>query len=150
MAPKTAINKGKGKKVVGPSDDPAALSAFSGKRSERKIYASTQINPVYFRLSYASICLIPQHGAFGADSTQTMEYDFHYSSLEGIPMFGDREQEELGLLSEPSISTFRCLITDAPLESINCDHIVKHVSYLETLQRIQSYWNWALIDGLGL
>ncbi|ONK67026.1 uncharacterized protein A4U43_C06F14760 [Asparagus officinalis] len=106
MAPKTVVNKGKGKKVAGPSDDPVASSAFS--------------------VVHPSV-LIPQHGAFGADGTQMMEYDFHYSSLEGILMFGDQEQEELRLLSEPSISTFRRLITDAPLESINRDYIVKPI-----------------------
>ncbi|ONK68183.1 uncharacterized protein A4U43_C05F8490 [Asparagus officinalis] len=106
MAPKTVVNKGKGKGVTGPSDDPAVSSAFS--------------------IVHLSVP-IPPHGAFGADGTQAMEYDFHYSSLEGIPMFGDREQEELELLSEPSISIFRHLITDAPLESISCDQIVKHV-----------------------
>ncbi|ONK67283.1 uncharacterized protein A4U43_C06F18530 [Asparagus officinalis] len=74
---------------------------------------------------------ISLHGAFGVDDTQAMEYDFHYSSLEGIPMFGDREQEELKLLSEGSISTFRCLITDAPLESINRDQIMKPVFLYE-------------------
>ncbi|ONK61791.1 uncharacterized protein A4U43_C08F33620 [Asparagus officinalis] len=106
MAPKTAVNKGKGKRVVGPSDDPAVSSAFL--------------------VVHPSVPIPPQ-GAFGVDGTQAMEYDFHYSSFEGIPMFGDREQEELELLSEPSISTFRHLITDAPLESINRDQIVKHV-----------------------
>ncbi|ONK76265.1 uncharacterized protein A4U43_C03F25810 [Asparagus officinalis] len=70
MAPKTAMNKGKGKGVAGPSDDPTVSSAFS--------------------VVYPSIP-IPQQGAFGADGTQAMEYDFHYSSLEGIPLFGDRE-----------------------------------------------------------
>ncbi|ONK80970.1 uncharacterized protein A4U43_C01F23830 [Asparagus officinalis] len=106
MASKTVINKGKGKKVVGASNDPAASSAFS------------VVHPPI---------PIPQHDAFRADGTQVMEYDFHYSPLESMPMFRDREQEELGLLSEPSISTFRRLITDAPLESINRDHIVKLV-----------------------
>ncbi|ONK66434.1 uncharacterized protein A4U43_C06F7970 [Asparagus officinalis] len=72
MAPKTAIDrsKGKGKKVIGASDDPAFSSAFS--------------------VVYPSIP-IPQQGAFGADGTQAMEYEFHYSSLEGISMFEDRE-----------------------------------------------------------
>ncbi|ONK67491.1 uncharacterized protein A4U43_C05F600 [Asparagus officinalis] len=68
MAPKTAVNKGKGKKVAGPSDNPASS------------FTSSVMHPSV---------LIPQYGAFGADDTQAMEYDFHYSSLEGIPMFGD-------------------------------------------------------------
>ncbi|ONK68785.1 uncharacterized protein A4U43_C05F15970 [Asparagus officinalis] len=104
MAPKTAANKGKGKRVAGASDDPTVSSTFL--------------------VVHPSIP-IPQHGAFGADGTQTTEYDFYYSSLESISMFGDQGQEELQLLSEPSISTFRRLVTDSPLESINCDHIVK-------------------------
>ncbi|ONK77765.1 uncharacterized protein A4U43_C02F10300 [Asparagus officinalis] len=106
MASKTVVSKDKSKKVAGPSDDPTALPAFSA------------VHP------YVPI---PQHGGFGADGTQSMEYDSHYSSLGNIPMFGDGEQEELQLLSEPSISTFRRLITDAPLESLDHDHIAKLV-----------------------
>ncbi|ONK67331.1 uncharacterized protein A4U43_C06F19040 [Asparagus officinalis] len=106
MAPKITAHKGKGKGITGPLDDPAVSSAF---------------------LVVHPFVLVPPHGAFGADGTQAMEYNFHYSSLEGIPMFGDREQEELELLSEPSISTFGRLITDAPLESINRDQIIKLV-----------------------
>ncbi|ONK72772.1 uncharacterized protein A4U43_C04F23050 [Asparagus officinalis] len=83
MAPKTAMNKVKGKGVAGPSDDPAVLSAFS------VVHPSVPI---------------PPYGAFGADGTQTMEYDFHYYSLEGIPMFGDQEQKNLNFfLSLPFI-----------------------------------------------
>ncbi|ONK80047.1 uncharacterized protein A4U43_C01F13200 [Asparagus officinalis] len=36
MAPKIAINKGKGKKVAGPSDDSTASSAFSEWENELK------------------------------------------------------------------------------------------------------------------
>ncbi|ONK66435.1 uncharacterized protein A4U43_C06F7980 [Asparagus officinalis] len=104
MAHKTAVDrsKGKDKKVIGASDDPAFSSAFS--------------------VVYPSIP-IPQQGAFRADGTQDIEYEFHYSSLEGIPLFGDREREELELLFESSIPTFRRLIMDAPLELVNQDHI---------------------------
>ncbi|ONK66188.1 uncharacterized protein A4U43_C06F5100 [Asparagus officinalis] len=129
MAPKTAVNKGKGKKVAGPSYDPADSSVFS--------------------IVHPSVP-IPLHGAFGADGTQTMEYDFHYSSLEGIPMFGDREQEELGLLFEPSISTFRRLITDAPLELINRDHIVKPVFLFGDSSEDPVLLELAPIGSLGL
>ncbi|ONK73219.1 uncharacterized protein A4U43_C04F28590 [Asparagus officinalis] len=106
MAPKIAENKGRDKGIAGPSDDLAI--------------------PFVFSVVHPSV-LIPPHGAFGVDGTQAMEYDFLYSSLEGTHIFGDQEQEELELLFEPSISTFRCLITDAPLESINYYQIVKHV-----------------------
>ncbi|ONK56490.1 uncharacterized protein A4U43_C10F9290 [Asparagus officinalis] len=51
----------------------------------------------------------------------------HYSSVGSIPLFGEREPEEVDLLSEPSTSTFRRIITDAPLESINREHIVMPV-----------------------
>ncbi|ONK58289.1 uncharacterized protein A4U43_C09F10640 [Asparagus officinalis] len=51
----------------------------------------------------------------------------HYSALESIPLFVEREPEEVDLLSEPSISTFRRMITNTPLESINREPIVKHV-----------------------
>ncbi|ONK61790.1 uncharacterized protein A4U43_C08F33610 [Asparagus officinalis] len=74
MSPKTAVSKGKGKKVSGPSDDPAASSTFS--------------------VMHPSV-LIPPSGAFGSEGTQAMEYDSHYSSLEYIPMFEDRGKIEL-------------------------------------------------------
>ncbi|ONK67107.1 uncharacterized protein A4U43_C06F15780 [Asparagus officinalis] len=76
MAPKIAVNKGKGKGIAGPSNDLAVSFTFSG--------CSPFMHPSV---------PIPPHGAFGADGTEVMEYDFYYSSLEGIPMFGDREQE---------------------------------------------------------
>ncbi|ONK80190.1 uncharacterized protein A4U43_C01F14900 [Asparagus officinalis] len=108
MAPKTAVgrSKGKGKKVIGSSHEPAILPAFS------VVYPSVPI---------------PQRGDLGADGTQVAAIHSHYSILECIPLFGEREQEEVALLSEPLISIFRCMITDAPLESINYEHIVKLV-----------------------
>ncbi|ONK70089.1 uncharacterized protein A4U43_C05F30120 [Asparagus officinalis] len=106
MTPKTAVNKGKGKKVAGSSDNSAASPAFS--------------------VMHPSVP-IPHHGAFRSDGTQAMEYDLHYSFLEDISMFRDQGQEEIRLLSEPSISTFRHLMTDAPLESVDRDHIMKPV-----------------------
>ncbi|ONK72615.1 uncharacterized protein A4U43_C04F21250 [Asparagus officinalis] len=75
---------------------------------------------------YPSI-LIPQHGDLRANGTQVAATHSHYSTLESIPLFVEWEQEEVDLLSETLIFTFRHMITDAPLESINCEHIVKHV-----------------------
>ncbi|ONK72067.1 uncharacterized protein A4U43_C04F15350 [Asparagus officinalis] len=104
MAPKITVNKGKGKKVADPPDDFTVSPAF---------------------LVLHPSAPFPQYSAFGVDGTQAMEYDLHYSSLENIPMFRDQGHKELQVLSEPSISTFRYLITDAPLESVDPDYIVK-------------------------
>ncbi|ONK64723.1 uncharacterized protein A4U43_C07F29200 [Asparagus officinalis] len=108
MAPKTAVDRSnsKGKKVAGSSHKPAALPTFS--------------------VVYPSIPL-PQCGDLGADSTQAVADHPYYSALESIPLFGEQGPEEVDLLSEPSVSTFRHMITDAPLESINRELIVKPV-----------------------
>ncbi|ONK55432.1 uncharacterized protein A4U43_UnF3420 [Asparagus officinalis] len=102
MAPKTAIDrsKSKGKKVVGSSHEPSVLPTFS------VIYPSTPL---------------PQHGNLRADGTQIIAIHPHYSTLKSIPLFGEWGLEEVDLLSDPSVSTFRRMITDAPLEFINHD-----------------------------
>ncbi|ONK56759.1 uncharacterized protein A4U43_C10F12590 [Asparagus officinalis] len=107
MAPKTAVDqsKRKGKKVAGSSHEPTALPTFS--------------------VVYPSIPL-PQRSDLGADSTQAVATHPHYSALESIPLFGERGSKEVDLLSEPLVSTFRRMITDASLESINREPIVKH------------------------
>ncbi|ONK54935.1 uncharacterized protein A4U43_UnF9520, partial [Asparagus officinalis] len=108
MAPKTVVDlsKSKGKKAAGSSHEPAALPTFS--------------------VVYPFVPL-PQRGDLGADSTQVAAIHPYYSALESIPLFGERGPEEVDLLSEPSVSTFRRMITDVPLESINREPIVKPV-----------------------
>ncbi|ONK76235.1 uncharacterized protein A4U43_C03F25420 [Asparagus officinalis] len=112
MAPKTAVDrsKGKDKKVVGSSHEPNVLPTFS--------------------VVYPSIPL-PQRGDLGADGTQVAATHPHYSTIESIPLFEKREPEEVDLLSKPSISTFRHMIIDALLESINHEHIMKLVLLFE-------------------
>ncbi|ONK55555.1 uncharacterized protein A4U43_UnF1700 [Asparagus officinalis] len=66
MAPKTTV--GKGKKVAGSSDEPAA--------------------PPTFPVLYPSVPISPR-GDLGSDGTQATEYHPCYSALAGIPIFGD-------------------------------------------------------------
>ncbi|ONK80183.1 uncharacterized protein A4U43_C01F14810 [Asparagus officinalis] len=75
MTPKTVV--GKGKKVVGSSDEPAALPTFP------VVYPSVPI---------------PSHGDLGLNDTQATEYHPRYSALAVIPIFGYREQGKLELL----------------------------------------------------
>ncbi|ONK78895.1 uncharacterized protein A4U43_C01F750 [Asparagus officinalis] len=78
------------------------------------------------KVVYPSVPL-PQHGDLGVDGTQVAATHPHYSTLKSIPLFGEWEPEEVDLHSEPSIFTFRRMITNAPLESINRKHIVKPI-----------------------
>ncbi|ONK56585.1 uncharacterized protein A4U43_C10F10390 [Asparagus officinalis] len=70
---------------------------------------------------------LPQRGDLGTDVTQTIAIHPHYSILESIPLFGEWGIKEVDLLSDPSVSTFRRMITNAPLESINREPIVKPI-----------------------
>ncbi|ONK60526.1 uncharacterized protein A4U43_C08F19440 [Asparagus officinalis] len=114
MAPKTAVDriKSKGKKVAGSSHEPGVLPTFL------VIYPSTPL---------------PQRVDLGADGTQMISIHPRYSDLESIPLFGEWGLEEVDLLSDPSVSTFRRMITDAPLESINREPIVKHAKLVLAL-----------------
>ncbi|ONK80323.1 uncharacterized protein A4U43_C01F16380 [Asparagus officinalis] len=108
MAPKTAVDrsKSKGKKVAGSLHEPGVLPSFS------VIYPSTPL---------------PQHGDLRADGTQTIAIHPYYSTLESIPLFGEWALEEVDLLFDPSVSTFR-----------------------QTLQRIPTCWISGLTNGLEL
>ncbi|ONK64334.1 uncharacterized protein A4U43_C07F24600 [Asparagus officinalis] len=108
MAPKTVVDrsKSKGKKVTDSSHEPSILPSFS------VTYPSTPL---------------PQHGDLEANGTQTTTIHPCYYALESIPLFGERGLEEVDLLSDPSVSTFR-----------------------QTLQRILTCWISGHMNGLEL
>ncbi|ONK63025.1 uncharacterized protein A4U43_C07F10620 [Asparagus officinalis] len=91
---------------------------------------------------------LPQRGDLRADGTQTIVIHPHYSILDSIPLFRERGIEEVDLLSDPPVSTFRRMITNAPLESINREPIMKPVLLFEDSSEI--CWISGPTNGLEL